>query len=407
MKTRQDDLCVTGLGSVTRYGIDLDAIWEKLCDAPKGGSLDDYSLDSFKAAAHIADRRMLKAISKTDAIGLAAFEEAIKNSGLKKESVEHHRKGVYVGAPAASAFDNTPYLDAQKKAGGNLKHFGVTCLESRPTTLLVGLPNNVLCYGALVIDARGPNDNYNSGDLSGIIAVINAAKQINRGRLDFAVAGGFAGHTEAVNSWMFHRLGHARWPAEGREFVTAPYGEGEDGAVIADGATFITLESRANASARGAKPIATLWGAAHRSDGLGPNVVADNSDGLERAIRAALAEAKISVDDVGLIFANAYGFGKLDAIEADTISTMFSQKKPPVAFLSRHLGNSFEAAGLVEIAIAERLDGGIPESLRPAADSPLAAHRGVYDSSLPYYLSLRVSAWGEYSCLVLKRELQA
>ena len=159
----RNEIVVTGVGSVTRYGVGTEALWNAATKEAEASSRDDYKLNGFKPVKHISDRRMMKAISKIDAIGLAAFETAVKESRVEDKDYEKERMGVYVGSPAASAYDNVEYMDSQRAADGDIKKFGSTCMTSRPTTLLLGLPNNVLCYGSLVLDARGPNDNYTSG----------------------------------------------------------------------------------------------------------------------------------------------------------------------------------------------------------------------------------------------------
>src|SRR5690606_28742169 len=121
-----------------------------------------------------------------------------------------------------------------------------TSMGAMPMTLLVGLPNNVLCYGAMIFDAKGPNSNYTSTSTAGHVALINGAKRIGRGQLDVAIAGGFNAHTEPVNGKMYEALGVST--------------------KLADGAAFVALERRGEAEARGQTILATYLGGALTND---------------------------------------------------------------------------------------------------------------------------------------------
>ena len=227
--------------------------------------------------------------------------------------------------------------------------------------------------------------------------MFNAARQIKRGRLDFAVAGGFSSHVDPVNSWLFYRLGHIRKPGDDHEPVTST----GNGAIPAEGGVFMTLERRENATNRGAKPLATYLGGCHRADAEGPDILAADSDGLERAITDALHQSGVEKDEVGLIFAGQTGFAATDELETKTIRKMWSDSQPVVATLSRHLGHTYEAGGLSEVAIDAELNGEVPDALLvDGSKSKLADDR-------PHFLILRCSPWGEYSCMVMRREASA
>lgn len=391
MKNQTDDVVVTSIGCVTKGAYGLAAHWQLAREGTVRTTAESYSLADFKAAPYLSDRRMLKAVSAADAIGLAAIEGAKKEFNAPSATYAPERIGLYVGAPPASAFDNAFYadaMDASRDADGraSIKAFGKTSMSAMPMTLLVGLPNNVLCYGSMIFDAKGPNSNYTSTATAGHIALINGAKRVARGQLDVAVAGGFNAHTEPVNSRMYQAL----------KVTTA----------LADGAAFATLERRSAAEARGQAVIATYLGGAMASDGRGPIMMDEGGSALEGAIHRALAEAGLTPHDIGLVLASAAGYPPADACEFSVLSRVFARERefPALGNSSRVAGDLMEAGGLLEIGFAARIfvEGEVPAALRPAGHAADSRFGTKVDPLKQHALILRTSPWGEYSVVVIR-----
>jgi 3-oxoacyl-[acyl-carrier-protein] synthase II len=412
---RDDDVVVTGLGMVTAGGAGLERHWELLRAGETKARAVDYSLASFQAAPHLSDRKLLKSVSKADAIGLAALEGLRKDAGFTAGTgYEAGRVGLYVGAPPASAFDNEPYvgaMEASRDGSGpcSIERFGETCMDSRPTTLLVGLPNNVLCYGALLLDAKGPNSNYTSTAVSGQMALMNAARRVERGQVDLAVAGAFAAHTEPVNAAMYYRLGIARRvdeaPTPALEPFAAPAEGGEARTLLADGAVFVSLETRAAAAQRGARVLVTYVAGALASDALGPMQADERGSAFENAVCQALRRGGVGLESIGLVLACAAGVKSADACELSVLSRVFAKQRvlPALGASSRVLGNLMEAGGLAELGLVPKLyeAGEVPAAMLPATRGEWATK---IDSERPYVLILRTSAWGEHAAVLVRRE---
>ena len=133
-------------------------------------------MSGFNPVPFLSDRKMMKAVSSVDAIGLVAIEDLKASmqskTNLATVEVSPWRTGLYVGAPSAFASDNENYLAAVTSSSNSsgdvsMSQFGQDCMSSRPNTLLIGLPNNVLCYGSVILGINGPNSNYTSGEMSG------------------------------------------------------------------------------------------------------------------------------------------------------------------------------------------------------------------------------------------------
>lgn len=407
------DVVLTGCGMVTAGGFGLEQHWTMLLSGDLKKTREEYSLDGFQAAPYLTDRRMLKAVSKPDAIGLAALEGAAKAASLGPGKVDAARMGLYVGAPPASAFDNEYYVDAMQAATVNgkmsVREFGKTCMSSRPTALLIGLPNNVLCYGAMVLDARGPNSNYTQSATSGMLAVVNGARRVKRGQLDVAVAGGFAAHTEPVNAKIHEGMGFLlKDLGKGTHHVRPFAASGDTGTIIADGAAFVALESRSSATQRGVKPLAAYVSGAFTADGMGPARYDRQGAALQRAIELALAQGGIAASAIGLVLACASGIQDVDQAELSVLSRVLANERdlPALGCSSRVFGNLMEAGGVAELGLAPLImaSGEVPEAMRAEPGPATSAFpRSRIDSRKPFALVVRTSAWGEHACIVLRK----
>lgn len=375
-----DDVVVTGLGLVSGAGTGLTAQLDFLTG--KSGAAT-RSLAAFRAAPLLSDKRMMKAISHADAVGLAAIELLKNDADWESIPKTPERIGMYVGAPPAGASDNAYYMDAQRAAAGSIKAFGKTCLEAKPTTLLIGLPNNVLCYGAMLLDARGPNNNYTSSAVSGMVAVTNGAKRVARGQLDVAVAGGFcAYHADPVNKGVLTAAG---LPEE----------------QVADGAAFVSLERRCDAVARGAKVHATIVGCAQGSDALGPWGFDPSGAALEHTVRRAMEQGGLAAADIALVMVSESGHEIADAAERAALGRVFAKGPdgPAWASLGRAYGGLMEAGGVMELGLAASLAAldCVPAAIRVPAEEMRV------DAKKQGVLVLRTSLSGDYICLALSK----
>jgi 3-oxoacyl-[acyl-carrier-protein] synthase II len=403
-----DDVVVTAAGAVTAAGVGLDAAWAALSEP--GAAPARTTLPSFNPAPYLSDRRMQKAISTEDALGLVAVEEAKRALGEALGVFSPTRIGIYVGAPSGSAIDNEFYaeaLRAGRRAGGGIDPvaFAQASMRARPSALLVGLPNNVLCYGSLVLDARGANCNYTAGPASGLTAVLHASRKVARGGLDLAVAGGFAMPDAAV---MPAIVGGHGWLRAGDDAIgVRPYGEGAPGTVLAHQATFLALETRATATARGAKASVAIRGGAANAAARGPFLGDPTGDAAHMALRGALAAASASLSEVGLLLVSGAGVAPVDVAEQAALSRVFAEGKgnPALGISSRVLGFPMEASGVLELALLPRLMAcaEVPEPMRPRGELQGVAPTRI-DPSKPLAALLRCGPSGDAVCLVVERE---
>ncbi len=160
-----------------------------------------------------------------------------------------------------------------------------------------------------------------------------------------------------------------------------PFDASRDGSVFGEGAGALVLELESSAAARNAKILGEVLGGGYVSEATGLLAVRDDGDGLARAIGIALADARLSTSDVGMIVAHGNGTPASDASEAAAIRAVFGTDAPPVTGFKWSFGHLIAAAGILETtlalaALAQGVVPGIPtlRELDPAcAGLPISA----------------------------------
>jgi 3-oxoacyl-(acyl-carrier-protein) synthase len=185
--------------------------------------------------------------------------------------------------------------------------------------------------------ARGPVQCVSTACVSGLIAIQQGAKIIQRGEAEAVFVIGVDHLSEFVVAG-FTAL-KAIDPSGCRPFDAARCGlsPGEAGAAI--------VLVRENFAPKPAIKIRG-WGGSNDANHLtGPS---RDGSGLAQAIRAALASAKLSPAEIDYVNAHGTGTPYNDAMESLALKTIFGDACPPFSGLKGMLGHTLGAAGVVE-----------------------------------------------------------
>ena len=134
--------------------------------------------------------------------------------------------------------------------------------------------------------------------------------------------------------------------------VVAPYSN-SNGCVVGDGSVSILMEADDFAKSRGAKIYCYALGYGNGRKNVNFGHISGSDSALDLAIREALADAKISVDDIDAVCGFANGYAKLDAIEKSSLSRVFGDRleKLPLIEVKERVGEG--RAGSAALAAAE------------------------------------------------------
>jgi 3-oxoacyl-[acyl-carrier-protein] synthase-1 len=376
---------VTGLGCIGAVGTNVASTWESVVSGKSGiepvsgwdatgwqfrlaGEIKDYQPRKL-----VADRKLLKVISRQDVIGLNAVDQAVQHSGMlaHRDSLDeatsfNDRTGVFVGSPGTKYRQQHDYLLALAESGEDTQKFGRAAMDQvHPMWLLRTLPNNVLAYTGIGNGFKGANENVTAHGISGAQAIAEACRYLSDGEIDRAVVVGYDSVSEAEALVYYGAMGLLSTRA------LRPFDRERDGTILGEGGGAIVLETLDAARERGASIYGEVLGCSVTSEG-GILSVNDDGAGLVRAIRASLDDAGRRPGDVGMITAHANGSRPSDASEALAIGEVFGDCGPPVTGFKWSLGHTVAASGVIEsiltlLSLRERRVPGIAtlENLAP------------------------------------------
>lgn len=355
------DIVMTGLGIVSPIGIGCGPFWESLVAGTSGVRLIDLfdasslrvrfggQIPDFDPRLYVRPRKSLKVMSREIQMGFAAADLAMADAGLDVAGLAPERCGVVFGGDMIYAdledLDRT-YRRSIADGQFSFPHWSEAIHEElHPLWLLKHLPNMTASHVAIAHDARGPNNTIVLGDVSGLLAVAEAASVIQRGWADVMLAGGTGCrlHPTALVARGDTLLSHR---TEDYQRACRPFDRDRDGLVNGEGAGVVVLESRAHAERRGARIRSRFLGAASRCESVGRSGGLTGQS-LRLAIRAACRTAGLEPADVGHVNAHGVGTIDMDRIEAAAIAAELGSV--PVTAPKSLFGHLGAGGGVVEL----------------------------------------------------------
>ncbi len=351
-------VAITGVGPVSPVGIGRDAFWDGLRQGRSGiGPITrfDASRLGCRIAGEIRDfdpRRYLDAAvvrrsGRAVHLAAAAAALALADAGLDVTPELAPRLGVSLGV-------GTSQLDIGEWAYSLFLERGLRRLPSY--TLEAYFPNAASGVVSILVGAKGPLMTMSTGCSAGANAIGWAAQMIERGMADVMLAGG----TEApitpfgIGAGVNARILSTRNEEPAR--ASRPFDRGRDGLVMAEGAGVLVLEALDVAAARGARIYGEVAGYATTANAYQMIRVDPTGDGFARCMALALADARLTADDVDLVNAHAGSIPLTDRNECHAIHAVFGARarQVPVTSIKSMIGQPFATGGALQ-AIASAL----------------------------------------------------
>ncbi len=346
---------ITGVGLVTPLGIGTRETWNALLEGRSGvGPITRFDTSEYpvKIAGEIkgfdpSDYSPPKEVKKSDIFihyALAATQFALEDSGLRINAANAERVGVYIG----SGIGGLPSIERQ--------HADLLSRGPRRISpfFIVGLIVN-LASGQVSIrhGIKGPNMANSTACSTGTHAIGDSARLIARGDADAMICGGTEGVITplAVGGFAAMRALSTRNGEPTK--ASRPFDAGRDGFVIGEGAGIIILEEMSRAVGRGAPIYAEVAGYGVSSDAFHISAPSEDADGPVRVMRATLADAGVSAEEVDYVNAHGTSTPAGDRIETAAIKKVFGPRAPELAVSSTKsmTGHLLGAAGGLETGI--------------------------------------------------------
>jgi 3-oxoacyl-[acyl-carrier-protein] synthase II len=178
-----------------------------------------------------------------------------------------------------------------------------------PSTVM----NAMGAAAAIEIGAKGPTVTVNQATVAGDLAVARGVALVVAGRAETVVAGGVDELYVTVHRQLA-RMG-ALSPAQGSGEEGCRPHHGANGPVPGEGATFVVLETLAQARARGARVLAEVWAARWGSVPVAANAARPRRGDRASLVRATLAAGRADAGALAACYGAANGDPALDAWE--------------------------------------------------------------------------------------------
>jgi 3-oxoacyl-[acyl-carrier-protein] synthase II len=349
---------VTGIGAVSPNGQGREAFWKATREGCSGvrritrfepsgmivqiaGEVSDFDEDAW---VHPKDRPH---VSRVVPLGVAAITEALLDAGIEPRTMnrdELRRVGVVTGSGGASQ----EWTEEQYRLYYEGKHKQCSVYVIPTST-----PGTLSSEFSMRFGFRGLSHVVTTGCTSSTDAIGYTAMQLQRGDLDYVIAGGVDAPIAPliIRGFQLMRIMTTSWNKEPHR-GSRPFSRDRDGFVLGEGAWFFVLEELEHARSRGAHVYGEIAGYGSTCEAYHRVRLEECGEEPARAISMALNDAGVGADAVGYLQYHGTSTELNDRIETRAVRLAFRDRAPrvPGSSLKSLIGHPQGACGAAGIA---------------------------------------------------------
>lgn len=345
---------ITGFGMVSPLANTAGETWEKIKQGQSGIgpiTLFDATNYAVKIAAEVKNfdptqympAKEVRRRDRYQHFVVAAAMQAVEHAGLKLETDEARESaGVFIGSAVGgvSSYYEQATMLHDTHDPRRVTPFGV------PMLMVDGGSGMV----SIEIGAMGPSYTPTSACASGTDSIGTAFDLIRLGRLDYALAGAGDAPIMPLGIAAFDRIGACSRRNDTPHESVRPFAGDRDGLVFAEGAGVLVLEALETAQARGATIYAEIVGYGSTSDAYHITAPHPEAKGAINAMKAALKDARVNVDEVDYINAHGTATQLNDSAETAAVKSVFGQQayRIPMSSTKSMTGHGMGMTGAIE-----------------------------------------------------------
>ncbi|WP_146658527.1 type I polyketide synthase [Enhygromyxa salina] len=343
-----EPIAIVGIGLRFPGGLeDPRQFWAGLCEGvdvireipaqrwPEGAAETGFAgmlerVYEFEPSFFGLSEREARAMDPQQRLLLEVAYDGITDAGLSLHALRGSSTGVFVGA---SGFDWSLLAFAEADINGYMA-----------TGSSHAILANRLSY---TWDLRGPSVSLDAACASSLVAVHLGVASLRRRECDRVIAGGVQAHLVPHTSLSLSRFG--MMAADGR---CKAFDSRADGFVRSEGAAVVVLARLSDVDLTRDRVYALIHGSAVNQDGRSNGLTAPNSLAQAEVLRAALANARVEPEQVGLIETHGTGTALGDPIEFQAIEKIYgaAQRRCYLGAVKTNLGHTEAAAGVAGLA---------------------------------------------------------
>ena len=342
---------VTGLGAVTPIWKNVDEMWQGIVEGRCGidqithfdtsnmkvklaGEVKDLDVTAF------LDKKAIRKMDKFIQFGLIAAKEAIKDSQIDLDKIDHDRFGVVVSSGIGGIGSiETNHEKALKKGYDRVSPYFI------PMTIVNLAAGNI----AIEFKAQGLCTTPVTACAGGTNAIGDAFRNIRDGYQDIMLAGGCEASITPLGIGGFTSM-KALCESEDKNRASIPFDKERSGFVMGEGAGILLLEEYEHAKARGAKIYCEMVGYGVSCDANHITAPLENGEGGAKAMQNAIDDAGIQYSDIDYINAHGTSTPLNDKCETAAVKAVMKEhaKDVMVSSTKGNTGHCLGAAGAIE-----------------------------------------------------------
>jgi 3-oxoacyl-[acyl-carrier-protein] synthase II len=368
---------VTGIGALTPIGNNTQDYWKGLLNGVSGAeAITLFDASKFKTRfacelkgfdpLNFLDKKEARKVDRYTQIAVAASDEAVKDAGIDKETMNPDRIGVVFASGIGGLISFQDEVIAFAKGDGT------------PRFNPFFIPKMILDIAAGHISMRhgfrGPNFAVTSACASSTNAIMEAFNLIRLGMSDIIISGGSEAVISEAGVGGFNAMKALSERNDDPATASRPYDKDRDGFVMGEAAGVLVLEELEHAKARGAKIYCEIKGCGATADAY--HLTAPHPEGLgaKNVMIAALADARLQPADIDYINTHGTSTPLGDTAEIKAIIDVFGERAFDINISSTKsmTGHCLGAAGVIEAiaCVMSTIENKIPPTINHFTDDP-------------------------------------
>ncbi|MEZ5017951.1 MAG: beta-ketoacyl-ACP synthase II [Flavipsychrobacter sp.] len=356
---------ITGMGTVNPLAHNVADYWDALISGKSGaGPITQFDAEKFKTrfACEVKDFDPLAHFSRSDArkydrftqFALVTATQAVEQSKLLESDFNKERVGV-IWASGNGGISTLEHEMMEFAQGDGTPRFNPFLVPKMIINIAPGLIS--IKYGF-----QGVNFATVSACTASNNAIMDAFNYIRWNKADVMVTGGSEAAVTVSSVGGFSSMKALSTNNENPTGASRPFDKNRDGFVLGEGAGALILEEYEHAMARNAPILGEIIGAAMTSDAYHLTATHPEGDGAYRAMKLAMEDAGVTIQDIDYVNAHATSTSVGDASELNAMAKILagSDKVLDVSATKSMTGHLLGAAGAIEtIACVKALQEGI------------------------------------------------
>jgi 3-oxoacyl-[acyl-carrier-protein] synthase II len=287
------------------------------------------------------DRKEAKRADLYTQYAVTAAVEAMKDAGFAEGGYENDRTGVIVGSGIGGLKSFEEQHDIYRERGAS---------KISPFFIPMFIADIAAGVVSMRFNARGPNYATVSACATSAHAIGDAFRTIQYGDADVMICGGAEATVTPMAIGGFANMTALSERNDDPSTASRPFDKNRDGFVMGEGAGVVILEELEHALKRNARIYGEVIGYRATGDAYHLTGQLPEHEGLQRAMRGALADGGISPADVDYVNAHGTSTPLNDSNEAKAIAAVFGEHATRISISSTKsmTGHMLGAAGGLE-----------------------------------------------------------